>query len=276
MKLSLSVRIVESACKTHLLVPFNELVTVAKSSGYDAICMRASAGGVDSPKEALLGLRTIVEDSGLRVSMVTADVDVPLNNDQGPDSLQNIGPSLEVAEALGCDLIRVCLKRNADIEFARTAADQAAQRGIRLAHQCHTATLFEEVDSILGALSDINRPNFGLIYEPANLLLCGQSYAADTLARLRPFLMNVYAQNHRLDQHGPESLMTFCRGDVRFHHLDLWDSGGVDFRAVFAGLHEICYDGYFTIHQAQGITTAAEASRFASRCARFVRSFDQI
>jgi sugar phosphate isomerase/epimerase len=276
MKLSLSVRIVESNCKSHLLVPFHQLVAVAKSSGYDAICMRASAGGVDSPTETLLGLRAIVEDAGLRVSMVTADVNVPLNNDRGPDSLQNIGPSLDVAKALGCDLIRVCLKRHGDIEFARTAADQAAQRGIRLAHQCHTATLFEEVDSILNVLSDINRPNFGLIYEPANLLLCGQSCAADTLARLRPFLMNVYAQNHRLDPLGPESLTTFCRGTVSFHHLDPWDTGGVDFRAVFDGLHAIGYEGYFTIHQAQGITTAAEASRFAGRCAKFVRSFNPI
>src|SRR5262245_8645656 len=110
MKLSLSVRIVESACKTHLQIPFHELVSIAKSSGYDAICMRASAGGVGSPFPALAGLRTIVEDARLRVSMVTADFDVPLNNDQGPDSLKNIGPSLDVAEALGCDLIRVCLK----------------------------------------------------------------------------------------------------------------------------------------------------------------------
>ncbi|MBI3469151.1 MAG: sugar phosphate isomerase/epimerase [Planctomycetes bacterium] len=274
MKLSLSVRIVESACKTRLHIPFQELVSVAKSSGYDAICMRASAGGVDSPTETLTGLRAIVEDAGLQISMVTADVNVPLNNDRGPDSLRNIGPSLDVAEALGCDLIRVCLKRHEDIAFARTAADQAAKRGIRLAHQCHTATLFEEVDSILDVLTEVNRPNFGLIYEPANLLLCGQAYAADTLARLRPFLMNAYAQNHRLDQHGPISLTTYCRGEVRFHHLDPWDSGGVDFQAVFTGLHAIDYDGYFTIHQAQGITTATDAIRFATRCAEFVRSYE--
>jgi len=276
MKLSLSVRIVESACKTRLHIPFQELVSVAKSCGYDAICMRASAGGVDSPMETLTGLRAIVEDAGLQVSMVTADVNVPLNNDRGPDSLRNIGPSLDVAEALGCNLIRVCLKRHDDIAFARTAAELAADRGIRLAHQCHTATLFEEVDSILNVFTEIDRPNFGLIYEPANLLLCGQSYAVDTLARLRPFLMNVYAQNHRLDPHGPESLTTFCRGQVRFHHLDPWDAGGVDFRAVFAGLQAIGYDQHFTIHQAQGITTAAEASQFASRCEKFVRSFDPI
>jgi len=272
MKLSLSVRIVESACKTHLQIPFQELVFIAKSSGYDAICMRASAGGVDSPIQTLKGLHAIVEDAGLRVSMVTADVDVPLNNDHGPDSLRNIGPSLDVAEALNCNLIRVCLKRREDIPFARTAADQAAERGIRLAHQCHTDTLFEEVESIVNVLADIGRPNLGLIYEPANLLLCGQSYAADTLTRLRPFLMNAYAQNHRLDPDGPVSLTTYCRGEVRFHHLDPWDSGGVDFEAVFAGLKAIDYDGYFTIHQAQGITTAEVASRFATRCAKFVRS----
>jgi sugar phosphate isomerase/epimerase len=272
MKLSLSVRIVESACKTHLQISFPELVSVAKSSGYDAICMRASAGGVDSPRQTLNDLRAIVEDAGLQVSMVTADVHVPLNNDRGPDSLRNIGPSLDVAEALDCDLIRVCLKRREDIPFARTAADQAAERGIRLAHQCHTATLFEEVDSILNVLAEINRPNFGLIYEPANLLLCGQSYAADTIARLQPFLTNVYAQNHRLDPQGPESVTTYCRGEVRFHHLDPWNSGGVDFPAVLAGLQAIDYDGYFTIHQAQGVTTTTEAIRFAARCAKFVRS----
>jgi len=276
MKLSLSVRIVEAACKTRLNIPFEELVSVAKNSGYDAICMRASAGGVDSTKEHLSRLRAIVAAADLRVSMVTADANVPLNNDRGPDSLRNIGPSLDVAEALACDLIRVCLKRHDDIAFARTAADQAAQRGIRLVHQCHTATIFEEVDGILKVLSEIDRPNFGIIYEPANLLLCGQSYGADTLAKLRPFLMNVYAQNHRLDPHGPESLTTYCRGEVRFHHLDPWDSGGVDFRDVFAALHEIGYEKYFTIHQAQGIHTATEAAQFATRCAQFVRSLDPI
>lgn len=274
MKLSLSVRIVEATCKTRLHIPFEELVAVAKSSGYDAICMRASAGGVDTPHETLIRLRKIVANAGLRISMVTADANVPLNNDQGPDSLRNIGPSLAVAESLGCDLIRVCLKQREDIPFARSAAKTAADRGIRLAHQCHSATIFEEVDGILQVVSEIDRPNFGLIYEPANLLLCGQSYAADTLKKLRPHLMNVYAQNHRLDPNGPEALTTYCRGEVRFHHLDPWDQGGVDFPAVFAGLKAIDYDDHFTIHQAQGITTAAAAKDFATRCAKFVRTCD--
>ena len=155
---------------------------------------------------------------------------VPLiDGEDGPNSLREIRPSLEVAEAFGCDLIRVCLKEPADIAFARQAADLAAQRGIRLAHQCHTTSLFEEVDQILDVLADINRDNFGIIYEPANLLLNGQDYGMKTIQRLAPHIMNVYVQNHRLDPEGPEVLDTFCRGPVSFHHLYLWETGGVDF-----------------------------------------------
>lgn len=271
MKLSLSVRIVESPCKTHLLVPFAELVSIASETGYEAICMRASAAGVGTSPVRLASMRKLVEDAGLHISMVTADFDVPLNNERGPNSLRDIGPSLDVAEALGCDLIRVCMKQREDIPFARDAADRAARRGIRLAHQCHTASLFEEVDNILKVLAEIDCPNFGLIYEPANLLLCGQSYGRDTLEKLRPHLMNVYVQNHRLDEQGRNVLTTFWRGDVRFHHLDPWEAGGIDFPVVMSSLKNIGYQEHFTIHQAQGIKTAEEAKDFANRCARYFR-----
>ena len=46
LQLSLSVRIVEAACKTKLNLPFEDLVSIAADTGYDAVCMRASAGGV--------------------------------------------------------------------------------------------------------------------------------------------------------------------------------------------------------------------------------------
>lgn len=276
MQLSLSVRIVEAACKTRLHVPFEELVSIAAETGYDAVCMRASAGGVQTPVEDLHRMREAVEASGLHVAMVTADSNVPLNNADGPNSLRDIGPSLEVAEALGCDLIRVCLKSNADLLHAREAAKQAADRGIRLAHQCHTTSVFETVDQILANLNAIGQPNFGLIYEPANLMLCGEPYGVDTLRQLAPHLMNVYIQNHRLDEAGPVSLPTYCRDEVRFHHLPIWEAGGVETAAVFAGLREINWTGHFTIHQAESIETNEDARDYAKRCADFVRDFESI
>lgn len=271
MKLSLSVRIAEAACKTKLNLPLDEIIRLAAETGYDAVCMRASAAGVQAPPGQLVKIREQIEQAGLAVSMVTADFDVPLNNERGPNSLRDIRPSLDVAEALGCDLIRVCMKQPDDIPHAREAARLAAQRGIRLAHQCHTASLFEQVGPMLEVLDQIGQPNFGLIYEPANLMLCGESYELDTLQQLRPHLMNVYVQNHRLDSNGPVSLDTFCRGEVRFHHLPLWETGGVDFGHVFKALKTVSYEGYFTIHQAQGIHTLHDAESYAVRCAEFFR-----
>ncbi|REJ86548.1 MAG: sugar phosphate isomerase/epimerase [Planctomycetota bacterium] len=271
MKLSLSVRIAEAACKTKLNVPFGDLVQLAKELGYRAICMRASAGGIGTPRDRLEQMRSEVEAAGIVVSMVTADSDVPLNNERGPDSLRDIDPSLDVAEALGCDLIRVCLKQESDIEHARRAADRAGERGIRLAHQCHTTTLFEQVDASLAVLEEIGRPNFGLIYEPANLMLCGEPYDETTLKQFLPYLMNVYVQNHRLDENGPEALETWCLGERRFHHIPIWERGGVDFDSVIAGLKAVGYEGYFTVHQAYAHLMGPEEA--AVKSAEYLRSF---
>ena len=101
----------------------------------------------------------------------------------------------------------------------------------------------------IDVLQQIDRDNFGLIYEPANLMLCGEPYDASALDQLKPYVMNAYVQNHRLDAAGPASLQTWCRGEVRFHHIPLWEPGGVDFAASVAGLKAVGYDGYLTVHQ---------------------------
>ena len=277
MQLSLSVRIVEAACKTKLNLPFTDLVSIAADTGYDAVCMRASAGGVQTPLEELCRMRGIVEAKDLHVSMVTADFDVPLNNANGPNSLRDIGPSLDVAGALGCNLIRVCLKNDDDIPYAREAAKQAADRGIRLAHQCHTTSIFEQVDQILTNLEAIGQSNFGLIYEPANLLLCGEDYDEAAIRLLAPYLMNAYVQNHRLDPGGPESLETWCLGDRRFHHIPLWEAGGVDFQRVVDGLQASGYDGFFTVHQAYAhLMGPAEAAQRSAEYLRSLGGFDTV
>lgn len=126
---------------------------------------------------------------------------------------------------------------------------------------------------MLAIVAEIGQPNFGLVYEPANLLLNGQSYGLDTLRALGPYLMNVYVQNHRRNLAGSEELPTFCRGHVRFDHLSPWTPGGVDFEVVTSGLKRIGYDGTFTIHQAQGIESAADALAFARRCAEYFSPF---
>ena len=251
MKLSLSVRVAETfGSKDKSSMTIDQLVRLAKRHGYEALCMRASQTGIHSPAEMVREMSAKIRAAGLAVSMVTGDLAVPRNDEQGPAGLRNITPYLDLAEVFGADLIRICMKKEEDIPWAQKASDEAAERGIRLAHQAHCASLFETVVGSLRVLEAVGRPNFGIIYEPANWLIAGQDYGSQTIRKLKPYLFNVYVQNHRLRPEGDATLRTWTRGNVGLDHIGLWESGGVGFADVFRCLHEIGYQGYVTVHQA--------------------------
>ena len=272
MKLSLSVRVAESfSNKREIDIALPELAQIAQRAGYQALCMRASMVGVHSSPEQIAQARAWLAEMGLAVSMITGDFAVPENSPAGPDCLRHITPYLDLAEGLGSDLIRVCMKTEADIGFARRAADEANERNIRLAHQSHTQSLFETVAGSLDVLQRIDRANFGLIYEPANLALCGQDYGPETLRRFQPFLFNVYLQNHVPDPHGDLPMQTWVQGRIMSTLRPLETPGGIDFQRVFAGLEAIGYQGYVTLHQAFGGDASPQEA--AARSAVFLRSF---
>ena len=193
--------------------------------------------------------------------MVTADFAVPENSDDGPASLRAIRPSLDLCEALGADLIRICMKTDADIDAARRAADEASERGIRLAHQSHFGSLFETVEGSRDVLRRVDRENFGLIYEPANWMVCREDYRG-AIRELAPWIFNVYLQNHRVRPGGPDVVETWKCGRVELDSMGIWEKDGADIDGVLDDLQSVGYDGYVTVHQAfGGWMTPEEAAR---------------
>lgn len=268
MTLSLSVRVAESFhSKEKASMSLEALSVLAARSGYAALCMRASQAGVHSSKADVETATAILQKHRLRVTMVTGDFDIVYNNDAAPNCLRRIGPYLELARAFGAPLLRVAVKTEQDIGWAQRAADQAAEHGLKLVHQCHTQSLFETVDGIERTLQSIDRPNFGLVYEPANLELCDQSYGPETVRRLAPWIFNVYLQNQVLKADGKWTLNTWCRGAVPFDLIPIHHEGGIDFRRVFEGLAAIGYRGPVTVHQAQiGNETVEESVKATAAC----------
>jgi sugar phosphate isomerase/epimerase len=263
MRLSLSVRVAESfENKEKSSMTIDQLIALAKSNGYSALCMRASQAGVHTDPRVVQEMARQIDAAGLRVSMVTGDFAVPKNDDQGPGCLRNITPYLDLAQAFGADLIRVCMKKDEDIEWAAKASRVAAARRIRLAHQSHCSSLFETVDGSLRVLKAVNEPNFGIIYEPANWMIAGEDYGPASIRRLKPYIFNVYVQNHRLNPKGATAVRTWKKGPVTVDHIGLWEKGGVDCERVFGALREIGYQGYVTVHQAfEGVMSAEDAVR---------------
>ncbi|MBI3976766.1 MAG: sugar phosphate isomerase/epimerase [Chloroflexi bacterium] len=251
MKLSLSVRIAESpAQKGATAIPIEQLAPLARACGYEAICLRASVVSIDSSPERVAAVRETLATNGLAVSMVTGDTQLAANLDErAVQAIRNITPYLDLAERLGCTLLRVMMHTEADIPWAQRAADEARERGIGLAHQIHLATLCETVDGALATIRAVNRPNFGITYEPANLLAMGQEWGAGVIERLAPHIVNAYFQNFVLDPEGPVMWAMVGRGWDRGRYLPLSDPSGVAVEPVVQGLKAIGYDGWFTIHQ---------------------------
>ncbi|MBL8228532.1 MAG: sugar phosphate isomerase/epimerase [Bryobacterales bacterium] len=272
MKLSLSVRIAEAFDnKERSNMPLPEMIGLAKKHGFQAVCMRASVAGTHTPVEVIRELRNTLDQAGLQVSMVTGDFAVPSNNDNGPDLLRYIKPHLDLASELRAPLIRVCMKREEDIHWARRAADEAAERGIRLAHQSHSASMFEVPSNALKTLRAIGRPNFGLIYEAANWFISGQEYGPAILKQFEPYLFNVYVQNHIVSAKGVSPLQTWTKGEIRVDHIGIWDRGGVDYDLVMNTLKRMNYAGYVTVHQAfAGVMPVDESVK---RSADYLRNF---
>ena len=182
MKLSVSMRVAEDMFdKRKAAMSLEEMARLAQESGFHAVCMRASQVGTHTPPEVAREKREFLDSLGLAVSMATGDFPIPENNERGPDALRNITPYLDLAENLGCDLLRICMKTEDDIAWARLASDEAAERNIRLAHQSHTGSLFEQAERSVEVLKRVGRHNFGIIYEPANLQLCGEDYGVETI-----------------------------------------------------------------------------------------------
>lgn len=272
MKYSLSVRVAESFHNKRIVdIPLADLARMAKEAGFDALCMRASMVGVQNSVDEVAQVRQLLDEIGLSVSMVTGDFAVPENSDEGPGCLRNITPHLDLAEALGADLIRVCIKVDDDIPFARQASDEARERNIRLVHQSHLRSLFETVEGSLDVLRNIGRDNFGITYEPANLSHAGQSYGEDTLRAFEPYLFNVYVQNHALDPDGDLPMETWTNGTVMTRLRPLDEPGGIDFAQVFDGLKAIGYEGYVTSHQA--LTNNAQPQETVGRYGRFLKAY---
>lgn len=272
MHLSLSCRIAEGfLSKEEATLSLVELADAAAGAGYQSICMRASQVGVHSSPAAIREARSVLDGHGLTVSMVTGDFDIVYNNDRGPNCLRNITPYLDLAEALGAPMLRVCMKLQEDVALAQSAADEAAARGLTLVHQSHADSLFETVDETEQTLRQIDRENFGLIFEAANLEECGQSYGPETIARLAPWIVNVYVQNQRLHPDGAITLQTRCRGPVSLDVLPIEAAGGINFASIVNGLKQIDYNGPITVHQSaptDGISTPQSAARSAAETLR--------
>jgi sugar phosphate isomerase/epimerase len=267
MKLSLSTRNVEGARNAtgiEAVLPFEEFLKIAKTAGYEAISVRAAAGGLQTPLNRLYEMSRLTKAAGLKVSMVTPDFPVPLNNARAPECLRNITPYLNVAEIFECDQVRVAMKTDEDIVWAQRASDEARERKLRLVHHAEANTLFATFDVSLRTLKQVNRRNFGYLHDECQWMVNTKDYRpaqiVSNIKAVSPWLWNVYIKNQ---VSGP--------GPTNRPEIQLSAPGGVDWDRHFEGLNAIRYIGYVTVHESS--LPYASPQDAATKCHDFLKPY---
>ncbi len=250
MKTSLSCRITElSDNKEKSFLNINSLIEMAVKNGFKGISLRPSVISSKSPKQDIFAIKKLFNFHDIKVSMVTSNIHIAKNDKFASDNLRNITPCLNLAETLETSLVRIMIKSNDDIIYAQRSLDEAYERGITLTQQTHWGTLAETIEGTLDLIKRINRKNFGITYEPANLMASGSEFGIEALKKLLPHVVNFYFQNIAFDKNGPHVFKTNTKGNVNIRYIHLNDKDGILIQPLIKLLKEREFKGWFTVHQ---------------------------
>ena len=237
MKLSISGRLFEIDYQ-YCELSIEEFVTVTKDIGYQGVELRKTQVSLDTLSQEVARIRQAVEKAGLEVTCITTR-GISL---KAKESFEVFKRYVGLAETLGCELI----KTGGDAPWVRRAADYAAEYGITLAGNNHIGTPFETVPSTLEHLQAIDRENYRLIYDPANLFMTQEEYGLETIRRLADYICYVTVQCPKR--------VSLKQGKDLFQYKGFaygqgfpGEEGVPDFTAVFHGLHQIGYDGWVSV-----------------------------
>jgi sugar phosphate isomerase/epimerase len=234
MKLSLSGRIIEVDYK-YCQLRVEEFLKLAKEIGYDAVELRRTQISATIPMEEVRQIRGMLDKYGIGVSRF------PTGKVQDEESLKELGAFADMAVELGCPYLTIGFD---SIPWAQKAADYLKERGLGIAIQVHTGGAFETPEVALNTLKEINRDNFGLMYDPANLFLKRVDYVQG-IEQLKDYLFIVSVQCLAPAAAGEEGAKEY-EGVYYKRHL-LGRPGGMDFQGVFKALNKIGFEGYITV-----------------------------
>ena len=237
MKLSISGRLFE-VDYTYCELSIEEFVTLAKNIGYHGVELRKTQVSLETPAQEVAKIRQIVERAGLEVTCITTR-GISLKDRESFELFQRY---VSLAEVLGCKLI----KTGGDIPWVQRAADYAAEHGIVLAGNNHIGTPFETVSSTLKYLRRVDRKNYRLIYDPANLFVAQEEYGPETIRKFADYICYVTVQCPKR--------VSLEQGDHLFQYKGFTYRQGLpgeqavpDFASVFQGLHQIGYNGWVSV-----------------------------
>ncbi len=236
IKLGLSGRIIEESGPSYQM-PVTDFIAKTAEIGYQGVELRAGQLSHETSDEGVSEIAQALTRNNVACAFANCLVQ------QTAENLEHVRRMAEVARSLASPYLRMGFT---DLEWVQRACDIVQEYEVRIVVQIHTNTPLETVEGALRVCEQVDRPNFGLTYEPANFVLVGREYGQEALELLGEKLFNVSLQNLKpVETTEGEGVIAYKgRGFVRCLPND---PEGVNFDKVFAALKAVGYSGYATL-----------------------------
>ena len=227
--------------------------------GYQGIELMARAPHLppDTPAARVRDIKRMIDDHGLIVSNIAgyAGGYSQLDEDQARAQLEDLARLLEIANALGCPLVRhqpggPSYDQASEEQWRRAvtwtqrAADLGERAGVRLVVELHPNGLVETADSTFDFLKRVGRDNVGAIFDPGNMYLAGTPFGAGEVYKLWGRIFHVHVKDclQVVDPTYP-SARQWRGGLIAFKVLG---EGAADHLPALRTLHRLSYRGYLS------------------------------
>ncbi|NLJ35168.1 MAG: sugar phosphate isomerase/epimerase [candidate division WS1 bacterium] len=236
IKLGLSGRIIETGGPSYQMSTI-DFIARAAQAGYQGVELRSGQLHDETPDEEVSSIAGALSANSVACTFANC------RSEATPEGLDAVRRMAEIARALASPFLRMSCT---DIVWMQQACDIAAEYEVRVVVQIHTNTPLETVEGAIRVAAQVDRPNFGLTYEPANFVLASRDYGQEALEQLGEKLFNVSLQNLKPveETSGDGIIVHQGRGFTRCMPDD---PEGVNFAQVFAALKAVDYSGFATL-----------------------------
>ena len=158
-----------------------------------------------------------------------------------------------------------------DLPTLKKAAQLAAPVGLRVLYQMHTGGPFETVAVAANSIAEIGEPNFGVMAEPANHLMAGETFSEDMFEPIKDSLFGVHVQTLEIGPDKENALKLADGTEVKYSRVEYADNKQIDFATFFAALKKAGFDGY--VNELEPCQPVDELESTITKAAKFLRPF---
>jgi len=212
-----------------------EQISLIKAWGYDGIEVRYP---VLPTLDQAAAVKAKMQEVGLAHSLTFCQGGMPDNEEKWV----NIMRVIKTISELGGINMRVVIPGPEHFATVREMAEKAQPFGVRVLVHYHINTYCDSVARAVETMEGIHHPNVGILFDPAHMVLAGDTDIAAAVERLFPWIHLINIQ----DFHRSET------GDIKGYdgnwacHLPL-DPGGIDFAPFVQKIKELGYKGFLNV-----------------------------